>query len=444
MIEPRERLLWAVVAVGVVGVAGLAVPVVGGFAPFLLVGLFVAVVVDTVLARSPKQVLVLRRLPERLIEDRPASVVLELKSRRRVDVEVTDTVRGEPWSSARVLLDTADDVITAITLPPRRRRRGDHGLGHFTVRTFGPLGLVARRHRRAGVGDPVVVALDSAAIADTATRLVRGADVEGARRRRAVERGRELDSLRDYRRGDDVRLVDWKATARRGSLVVKELVPETRQDVVVVLDAGRQLGGRRSDNDRPRFDTAVVTGLLVAAAALDRGDRAGLVVVDDDVRAFVPPHEGRATLKRLADATADVVAVAVEPAYQELAAFLIARLKRRSLICLVTDVVDEAGARSLARALGSLRGRHLVLVIAMADSDLHRFARSSTRDRFATADAANHADHASAAAATLLLSHRRRALKALESSAVVVDTIDEDAGAAAIAAWWRVKASGRL
>lgn len=430
MIEPAERLLWSVVVVGVVGAFGLAVPAIGGFAPFALAALGVAVVVDTILARSPKRVHVQRRCPERLIEGRPGITELHLDSDVDVDVEVTDVLPHDRWLTARAQLTA--NTTTVLSLPYAGRRRGTRGLGRFTVRTFGPLGLVRRRHRRDGKGDAVVVALDTARIADAATRLVRGNDAEGARRRRAVERGRELDSLRDYRRGDDVRLVDWKATARRGDLVVKELVPETRQDIVIVLDAGRQLGGL-DDAGRPRFDTAVVTGLLVAAAALDRGDRAGLVVVDDDISAFVPPHEGKATLKRLADATADVVTVPVEPAYQALAAFLIGRLKRRSLICLVTDVVDEAGARGLARALAAIRGRHLVLVVALGDSALHRFATQPSGT-----------SPAHTAAALQLLAHRRRALQALEASAVVVDALDHHAGAAAVDAWLRLKASGRL
>ena len=429
MIEPEARLLWVVVVVGVVGAFGLAVPAIGGFAPWALAAVVVAVVVDTVLARSPKQVGVQRRCPERLIEGRPGTTELHLDSAVDVDVEVTDSLPHDRWITARTTLVARTTTVLSLTHPGRRR--GTRGLGRFTVRTFGPLGLVRRRHRRDGAGDAVVIAIDTAAVADAATRLVRGNDAEGARRRRAVERGRELDSLRDYRRGDDIRLVDWKATARRGDLVVKELVPETRQDVIVVLDAGRQLGGL-DENGLPRFDAAVGTGLLVAAAALDRGDRAGLVVVDEDIRAFVPPHEGKATLKRLADATADVVTLPVEPGYQALAGFLIGRLKRRTLICLITDVVDEVGARNLARALATLRGRHLVLVVALGDSALHRFASQKQ------------VPPAQALAATWLLSHRRRALQALQASAVVVDAPDHHAGAAAVDAWLRLKASGRL
>ncbi|HEY1101143.1 MAG TPA: DUF58 domain-containing protein, partial [Myxococcota bacterium] len=292
MIEPRERLLWIVVGVAVVGVVGLAVPFVGGFAPYTLALVVVAVVVDVVWARPPSVVRVQRRVPERLIEGRAGVVAYDVVSDRALDVEVVDGIPGEPWLVAHAAIVAGT---TTLTPPARVRRRGRHVGPALTVRTFGPLGLVARRQRRySATGDDVVVALDVAAIADDAARAIRSGDLDGRRRRRLPGQGKELDGLRPYRRGDDVRLVDWKASARRGDLVVKELVPETRQDLVVVVDAGRQLMGHTAAGGR-RFDRAVAVGLFVAATAIERGDRAGLAVVDDDVRAFVPPREGRAT-----------------------------------------------------------------------------------------------------------------------------------------------------
>jgi uncharacterized protein (DUF58 family) len=304
----------------------------------------------------------------------------------------------------------------------------------------------------------VAVAVNLADVVARAQRLVRGAESEGARRKRAVERGRELDSLRDYRRGDDIRLVDWKATARTGSLIVKELVPETRQDVVVVLDAGRQLCGRQADARGPgphvgnaradgdadaeagiaRFAIAEQTALLLAAAALHKGDRAGLLALADEVVAFEPPREGRAQLKRIADAAAVVEAVPVEPAYLALPAFLHARLKRRALVCIVTDVVDEAAARALAQGLAGLRGRHVLLVVALADPALHRLATHAP-------DADDPLGALVPVAAARLLTHRRRALAALEAvGAIVVDAPGARAAGAAVDAYLALKAQGRL
>ncbi len=441
MIEPTERLLWAVVGVFIVGVMGFAVPVIGDGAPVLLIILVIVSAVDAIRAGSPADVDVVRRVSgddrPSLVEGRWGRFVLELRAKRPMQVDVTDTVAFvEPaWFSASVDVG-ADDVVS---VEARRRclRRGDAGLGRFTVRTLGPMGLVRRRQRRDGRGDAVVIGVDVAAVASAAERIVRGGDNAGSRRKRAVERGRELESLRDYRRGDDVRLVDWKASARRGSLIVKDLVPETRQDVVVVVDAGRQLLGL-GQSGRTRLDEALSAALLVCAAAIDKGDRDGVVVLDDDIRAWVPPREGRAQLARVADSLVLAEAVAVEPAYQELSALLIQRQKKRALVVVVTDVVDEAGARALARAVSTMRGRHLAMIVAIADPPS---VETSACDPTAPDPLAPYL----ADAAAVLMRHRRRALAALEASgAVVIDAVATRAGAAAVDAYLGLKARGRL
>jgi len=457
MIEPTERTLWLLAGIGVTGALGVAVPAVGLAAPYALVGLVLFFVVDVVLAGSPRQVRVQRVVPERCVEGHPAEFGLALAAPRRLDVEVTDTLTGanDPWLTGRAVVDGDDGATLFATRT--FARRGRFACGRIAVRTHGPLGLVCRRQRRVLPGH-VDVAVDLAAVVSRVERLVRGAESEGARRKRAIERGRELDSLREYRRGDDVRLVDWKATARTGSLVVKELVPETRQDVVVVLDAGRQLCGRQdatrttpTDDDRAagasddggdggteRFVLAEQAALHVVAAALHKGDRAGLLALADDVIAFVPPREGRAQLKRVADAAAVVQAVPVEPAYQALPAFLGARLKRRALVCVVTDVVDEAAARALAQGLSGLRGRHVLVVVALADPALHRLATQAP-------DAVDPLGALVPIAAERLLTHRRRALAALEAAgAVVIDAPGARAAAAAVDAYLALKAQGRL
>ncbi len=449
MIEPTERLLWATVGVGVVGVVGFAVPVIGDGAPFLLGALLVLAAIDAWRAGSPTAVQVIRRVSgedtPHLVEGRMGLFSLELRAPRPMRVEVTDTVAllDPHWSSVTVDVADENDVVTVRS---RRRciRRGDGGAGRFTVRTSGPLGLLRRRQRKDGVGDPVVVGIDVGAVASAAERMVRGGDAAGSRRKRAIERGRELDALRDYRRGDDVRLVDWKASARRGSLIVKDLVPETRQDVVVVVDAGRQLLGT-GENGRSRLDEALGTALLVCAAAIDKGDRAGIVVVDDEIRAWVPPKEGRAQLARIADAVVNVDAVAVEPVYQELSALLIQRQKKRALVVVVSDVVDEAGARSLARAVSTMRGRHLAMVVAIADPGVTQATHHTPLNDAGPLDPL--APYL-APAADVLIRHRRRALSALEASgAVVVDAVAHQpggAGAAAVDAYLGLKARGRL
>ncbi len=473
MIEPEERLLWAVVGVAVVGAFGLAVPAIGGAAPWALGALACFVVVDAVLAGSPGRVRVRRVVPERLVEQRTVDVGVVVESDRRVDVTITDTLPGvdAPWLTLSAVVEPGE-VVTLLA-PRAFLRRGHHTAGRLAIRTRGPLGLVRRRQRRV-VDDDYAVAVDLALVMKKAERLVRGPESAGGRKKRAIERGRELESLREYRRGDDVRLVDWKATAKKGDLVVKELVPETRQDVVVVVDAGRQLlglddappvsqpDGQVAGRPGPRFDVALQAALVLCAAALAKGDRCGLAVLQDEVVRWVPPHHGsgassgaggKAALKRVADAVVDVVALAIEPAWQLLPGFLARHLKRRALVVIVTDVVDEASARAVAHATAALRGRHLVVVVALGDPGLSRLARGApTAQVGGEADRTRpdpaHSDPLSALlpkAATRLLQHRKRALKALEAAgAVVVDAPSPKAAALAVDAYLALKLAGRL
>lgn len=453
MIEPTERLLWVVVVVAAVGAVGLALPLVGAFAPFALAFVALLVFVDFILARSPKSVRARRVTPERLTEKKPADVGVVLECDRDVVVDVTDTLpfADPPWLSLSASVSAGEAV--TVTAPARFLRRGHHPARRLALRTRGPLGLIRRRERRA-LDDEFAVAADLALLMSRAERLVLGQDASGGRRKRAVERGRELDALREYRRGDDVRLVDWKASARKdatgAALVVKELVPETRQDVVVIVDAGRQLMGRddatTKDGEGRRFDTAVHTALVVCAAALYKGDRCGIAALQDELVAFESPRDGKATLKRIADAIADVDALPLEPAWGALPGILSARLKRRAMVCVVTDVVDEASARAMAHGLAGLRGRHLVVVIALGDAGLVRIARGDPPKEDGKEDGTEDADAVDLVpAAEKLLQHRKRALKAIEAAgAVVVDAPAARAAALAVDAYLALKGSGRL
>ena len=438
MIEPTERALWLLSAVVVVGLLGAALPTIGEAAPILLLGGALAFVADALLAGAPRRARVARTAPPVVVQGRPTIVATTIAAQRPFDLLVVD----QPPAPA-LAPDAPRDVARRVRMPAgeatvRERivfvARGRWRFGRTTLRARGPLGLVLRRARHI-VDTEVVVVPDVAAVAAAAERLLRGAD-GGRRARRRVQEGREFDSLREYRRGDDVRLVDWKASARAGELVVKRLTPETRQDVVVLLDAGRHLAGRLAgvDGGAPRFDAATDAALTLAAAALANGDRVGLAAFAGDVRGWAPPREGRGQLRRVASVLDDVRAVAEEADYGEAARFVVARQQRRALVVFVTDVLDEPSARALAAAVARLRGRHVPLVVAVGDPSLSRLARAADDDEPLLAPAAQR-----------LLLHRRRALAAIESvGAVVVDAPSPRAPALAVGAYVQVKARGRL
>jgi uncharacterized protein (DUF58 family) len=155
----------------------------------------------------------------------------------------------------------------------------------------------------------------------------------------------------------------------------------------------------------------------------------GLCAFADAVRAWVEPRAGKGHLRRLADAVTDEQALAEEPDYGGAARFLLTRQKKRAMVVVVTDVLDEHGARALTGALGVLRKRHVPVVVALSDPSFARLAH------------AEDADQAQRTAATRILEHRRRALSALRAArAHVVDVPAPKAAALAVDAYVAAKA----
>lgn len=439
MIEPTERLLWLIAASATIGALGFGVPAVGDGAAFALAGVVLLAIVDALAAGSPRALVLTRTLPDLVVEGRAAELVVALTTARRADVEVVQSLPADALADD----EPADVPFTLTALPGHAatlvarttfRRRGRYTLPRVAVRTRGPLGLIVRRARHT-LGDAVAVLPDVARIGAQAERFLRGLDPDVGARRRARSEGRELDSLREYQRGDDPRFIEWKASAKRGALITRKMRPEMRQDVLIALDTGRQLAGRHDarDGGEPRIDVAVNVALTLGAAALSRADRVGLVSFAADVGSWLAPTAGRARLRQLAIATLETSAVAEEPDYAAVARFIALRQKRRALVCIITDVLDEPGARGLAACVAQLRGRHVPLVIALGDPALHRLATDAsapgvTRD-----------------AASLLLRTRARALAALEAAgAVVIDAPAPRAAALAVHRYAALKAEGRL
>ena len=133
-------------------------------------------------------------------------------------------------------------------------------------------------------------------------RLSRLRTLDGLMAARARGQGTEFDSLRDYVAGDDVRSIDWRATARRSEVVVRTWRPERDRQVLLVLDTGRTSAGRVGDT--PRLDAALDAALLLSALASRAGDRVDLLAVDRVPRAAVEGAGRDELLSRLVDAMA--------------------------------------------------------------------------------------------------------------------------------------------
>jgi len=329
----------------------------------------------------------------------------------------------------------------AVTVPRGERRglvtalhptrRGERRAEHVTIRSYGPLGLLARQ-RRLPVPGTLRVLPAFASRRFLPEKLSRLRQLDGAVLVRQRGQGSEFDSLRTYVLGDDVRAIDWRATARSRELVVRTWRPERDRVVMLAIDTGRSSAARIGDE--PRLDAALDAALLVAAVAARAGDRVGLVAADVAVRARLGATAGDRVLPSLVDALAPLEPALVETDPQLLAAEVLRQVGKRALVVLFGSL-DTGADTGLVPAARALVARHEVVVASVADPALARM-----RARTATP-----ADVYAAAAAELATSGRDRVAEQLRRLGVHVVDAPADRFASHVAdAYLELKAAGRL
>lgn len=187
--------------------------------------------------------------------------------------------------------------------------------------------------------------------------------------------GREFESLREYVRGDELRHISWTATARRGKLTTRQYQIERDQTILIALDAGRLMTARIEQETK--LDSAVHAALALMSAAARGGDNAGVMVFGRKIQSYLPPGRGREHMDAALEALHAVEPEMIEPSYARALEFVAANSKRRSLVVLLTDLVDEEGSKELLASLKLLRPRHLPLVVTIADRDLKAVVRNA-------------------------------------------------------------------
>ncbi len=195
----------------------------------------------------------------------------------------------------------------------------------------------------------------------------------GVRQSRQLGTDNEFERLRDYSEGDEPRHMDWRATARRRKLTVRAHQVNQSQRLIFLIDCGRMMAGNTGGGLSP-LDHAFNAMLMLAHVALIRGDQVGLMVFSDRVRAFVPPMGGPHRTPRLIHAVHNIFPEIVEPRYDHAFIELEKRCRKRSLVVLMTSVMDDVNAQIVADQLGRTVGKHLPLGVFLRDQDLFRLA----------------------------------------------------------------------
>ncbi len=268
-----------------------------------------------------------------------------------------------------------------ITYTVHPQKRGEFSWGGIQVRQLGSWGL-AWDNWQVSAATKTLVYPDLVGLRQLTVKLT--LENSGAMKRsRRLGIGTEFAELREYRTGDDPRLIDWKATARRIStsttttaLQVRVLEPEQEQTLIILLDRGRLMTAQVQGLSR--FDWGLQATLSLAVAGLHRGDRVGVGVFDRKIHTWLPPERGQKQLSHLVESLTPIQPELLEPDYVGAVTHLVKQQSRRALIVLITDIIDSTASRELLAALGRLTPRYLPFCVTLRDSEVDFQAQGLT------------------------------------------------------------------
>lgn len=418
---------------GVVPVALL--PFGGSTVAILLLLLLIAIAVDVALAGPVSSLHVARDGATGCRLGEPADVRLSLTNRgsRRVRGLVRDAWVPSAGAGPRVQrLDVPAGerrVLTTTLLPTRR---GDRRPDRVTVRSVGPLGVAGRQGRHE-VPWRVRVQPPFTSRRFLPERLTRLRQLDGLVAARVRGQGTEFDSLRDYVDGDDVRSIDWRATARASDVMVRTWRPERDRRVLIVLDTARTSAARVGDGTR--LDASIDAAFLLGALAGKAGDRVDLLAYDRTVRADVRGASVTELLPRVSDALAAVEPLLVETDAHGLVAAINARVRQHALVVLLTALEPSALREGLLPYLPVLAARHTVVLASVRDDRLATLA-AGREDAPAVYDAAS--------AAQAIAARDRMTETVMRSGVEVIDAGPDDIAPRLADRYLALKAAGRL
>ena len=275
------------------------------------------------------------------LTDRPMALILDLTPRARCETKIKVTAN----------------------------ERGGFRFGGLHVSLLSPMKLW-RRQVLVGNELPIRVHPDLKQLANYA--LLARTDrlnLIGVRRVQRIGGDTEFERLRDYHHNDALNRMDWKATARRDHLTVRDYRTSQAQGLVLLIDAGRMMVSRQGGLNL--LDHAIDAALMLAFVAIHQGDRVGLIAYADGIKRYVPSAGGPRQMQRLVHALHDLHAERVESRHEEAFMHLAAHERKRSLVVALTHVLDGVNADHIERHLRRLVGRHLPLAILLQDRDLH-------------------------------------------------------------------------
>ena len=364
------------------------------------------------------------------------SLTITNRSKSKQTIKIKDDVPQEfTPSPAELDLIARPRSRTTVSYELRASRRGAFQLEYVYLLLRSRLGLWQKAAKLSVATSinvyPDMKQLSEYALLARTNRL----SLLGVRRTRRIGQDNEFERLRDYTHDDNYKHIDWRSTARRNKLTVKDFQTNQSQRVIFLLDCGRMMTNEAGGLSL--LDHSLNAMLMLSYVALDRGDSVGLLTFSDQVHSFVPPKGGRSQMNHLLHAAFDRFPSLVESRYQDAFLYLSARCRKRSLVVLVTNLIDEVNARQVHQYLSTISRQHLTLAVVLRD---HQLFDAIETPAYHGAQVQGSALFRSAAAADIL-SWRQQVIMDLQHQGVLVlDTFPESMTAPLINQYLEIKA----
>jgi len=435
MIHPASRLLTIVLAWLVLAVGAVAVPALVTLWLWLGGGIGLICVLDALVIRLRRPIIVERRLPGRFALGQPGEVRLILKNPQQwpAIVEVFDGIpagsiaEALPWKGAVPALREI-----RVFHPVKIMQRGEASFGPVHIRMDSLLGLWRRRTLHLLPEKVKVYPNYEPVIRFALLAMQQRENPMGIIRRPRAGTSRDFHQLRDYRSGDPLSQIDWKASSRRQMLISRDYQEQRNQSIVFLVDTGRRM--RAMDGEVPQFDHILNAMLLVSHVALKQGDQVAVKSFGGTDR-WLPPVKGAHAMPILLNHLYDYQTTAAPSDFAEAVELLMARQRRRSLVILLTNLRGEDG-KELIPALQVLQSHHLVLLASMRERVVEdRFEKSI----------GSFSDALQYLAADRYMQERREILAALGAAGVMtLDTTAQNLPIALANNYFDIKAAGRI
>ena len=316
------------------------------------------------------------------------------RSRHRLRLRIKDDFPDE-FLYEQVLYDCRVSPMQHLDVVYRLTplRRGIYQFVDIHLQCWGVLGLIVRR-RRIPAAVEIKVYPNLQAVRQYELLVKRGMLHQiGLKTSRQFGEGTEMERLREYSPDDDFRRIDWNATARQRKPIVREFETERSQDVMIMLDTGRLMASpilleaselpdaaSTSQKSMLKLDYAVNTTLMTAYVSTLKGDKVGLIAFADSVHQYLAPKPGKKQFLTMLETIYALPVHSVEPDFGEAFKYLASKQRKRALIILFTDILDNDSAEGIATYVTQLSRHHLVVCVTLTDSGIVALAEQGTKD----------------------------------------------------------------